>query len=93
MSKLLTYIVAEGVATLKINRPAKRNVMTFSLLSDFISMLTAAGEDPATKVFIINGVPDSFRAGIDLSDLSIILGKQPGLRSTAKNKREMVAHC
>jgi hypothetical protein len=53
MSTLLSYIVAESVATLKINRPAKRNVMTFILLSDFISMLTAAGEDPA-------GVPGFF---------------------------------
>ncbi|MFT4720899.1 MAG: enoyl-CoA hydratase/carnithine racemase [Candidatus Azotimanducaceae bacterium] len=28
MSELLTYTVAEGVATLTINRPEKRNAMT-----------------------------------------------------------------
>jgi enoyl-CoA hydratase/carnithine racemase len=33
MSEFLTYTVAEGVATLTINRPKKRNAMTFALLS------------------------------------------------------------
>jgi enoyl-CoA hydratase/carnithine racemase len=62
--------------------------MTFTLLSDFISMVAAAGEDPAAKVLIITGVPGSFCAGTDLSDLSTIPGKQRGLRGTAEEKEK-----
>jgi enoyl-CoA hydratase/carnithine racemase len=86
MSEFLTYSVSEGVATLTINRPEKRNAMTFALLGDFISMVAAAGEDPDAKVLIITGVPGSFCAGTDLSDLSTIPGKQRGLRGTAEEK-------
>jgi enoyl-CoA hydratase/carnithine racemase len=49
-------------------------------------MVAAAGEDPAAKVLIITGVPGSFCAGTDLSDLSTIPDKQRGLRDTAEEK-------
>ena len=46
MSEYLSYEVSDGVATLTIQRPEKRNAMTFAMLGDFIEMVAAASEDP-----------------------------------------------
>ena len=86
MSEFLSYEVSDGVATLTIQRPEKRNAMTFAMLGDFIEMVAAASEDPEARVLIITGVPGSFCAGTDLSDLSTIPGKERGLRGTAEER-------
>jgi len=86
MSEFLSYEVSDGVATLTIQRPEKRNAMTFAMLRDFIEMVAAASEDSEARVLIITGVPGSFCAGTDLSDLSTIPGKERGLRGTAEER-------
>lgn len=86
MAEYLNYAVTDGVATLTINRPEKRNAMTFALLGDFIRLVSEAGHDGAAKVLIITGVPGVFCAGTDLSDLASIPGKQRGLRGSAEER-------
>ncbi len=86
MAEHLNYAVTDGVATLTINRPEKRNAMTFALLGDFIRLVAEAGQDGAAKVLIITGVPGVFCAGTDLSDLASIPGKQRGLRGSAEER-------
>jgi len=88
MSEFLNYTVVDGVATLTINRPQKRNAMTFALLGEFIEKIHAVGDDSSAKVLIITGVPGSFCAGTDLSDLASVPGKQRGLRGTAEEKQK-----
>jgi enoyl-CoA hydratase/carnithine racemase len=72
MAQYLDYEVNSGVATLTINRPEKRNAMTFAMLGDFTRMVADAGQDPETKVLIITGAPGAFCAGTDLADLASI---------------------
>ena len=72
------------VGTITIDRPEKRNAMTFAVLFDFIEAVREAGADDATSVLIVTGVPGSFCAGTDLADLSTIPGEQRGLRGTAE---------
>lgn len=86
MSEFLTYASTDGVATITINRPEKRNAMTFAMLGDFIRMIQEAGQDTGAKVLIITGVPGAFCAGTDLSDLASVPGKQRGLRGTAEER-------
>lgn len=82
----LNLSVENSIATLTINRPEKRNAMTFAMLGDFIEMVAAAGRHPDAKALIITGVSGAFCAGTDLSDLASIPGKQRGLRGSAEER-------
>jgi enoyl-CoA hydratase/carnithine racemase len=59
-----------GVATLTIDRPEKRNAMTWALLGDFLAAVKRAGDDPEVRVVIVTGAGGAFCAGTDLADLA-----------------------
>ncbi len=86
MSEFIQYDVTDGVATVTINRPEKKNAMSFAMLGQFIETVKKAGLDPAARVVIVTGVPGAFCAGTDLSDLASIPGAQRGLRGTAEDR-------
>ncbi len=75
-----------GIATLTIARPEKKNAMTFAMLAEFTALVRQAGEDDAVRVLIVTGVPGAFCAGTDLSDLNTIPGKDRGLRGAAEER-------
>lgn len=86
MSDWVLYEVDEGVCTITINRPEKKNAMGFAMLGDFIETFKRAGEDESVKVVVLKGTDGSFCAGTDLSDLASIPGEQRGLRGTSEEK-------
>ncbi len=75
-----------GIATLTIARPEKKNAMTFEMLAEFTRVVKQAGDDDAVRVLIVTGVPGAFCAGTDLSDLDSVPGKQRGLRGRADER-------
>jgi len=79
---------ADGVATLTIDRPEKKNAMTFALLGSFIETIGKLGDDPAVRVVILTGVPGAFCAGTDLSDLDSVPGAERGLRGRAEEREK-----
>jgi enoyl-CoA hydratase/carnithine racemase len=72
--------VENEIATLVIDRPEKRNAMTWALLGDFLAAVKQAGEDPAVRVLIVTGAGGAFCAGTDLADLATVPGPERGLR-------------
>ncbi|MCB1646086.1 MAG: enoyl-CoA hydratase/isomerase family protein, partial [Pseudomonadales bacterium] len=86
MQDWILYDVEDGIATVTINRPEKRNAMSYAMLSDFIDTMAKAGEDDDARVVILTGTPGSFCAGTDLSDLSTRPGETRGLRGSAEEK-------
>jgi enoyl-CoA hydratase len=82
MSEIL-YDVSDGIATITINRPEKRNAMSFAVLNDFMQATQRAGEDGAARVVIVTGSGGSFCAGTDLSDLASRPPENRGLRGRA----------
>ena len=72
------------VGTITIDRPEKKNAMTFSMLGDFIAAVSEASSDDAVNVVVVTGVPGAFCAGTDLADLSTIPGERRGLRGSAE---------
>jgi enoyl-CoA hydratase/carnithine racemase len=60
----------ERIGTITIDRPEKRNAMTYRVLRDFIATIAEAGEDERSRVLIVTGTGGAFCAGTDLSDLS-----------------------
>jgi enoyl-CoA hydratase/carnithine racemase len=73
--------VEDGVATLVIDRPEKRNAMTWALLGDFLAAVERAGQDPAVRVVIVTGAGGAFCAGTDLADLA---ARPPAERGAAR---------
>ncbi|MBI1181920.1 MAG: enoyl-CoA hydratase/isomerase family protein [Alphaproteobacteria bacterium] len=86
MSEFIRTSVDErGIATLLIDRPERRNAMSFAMLGSFIEAVGALGADPAVRVLIVTGGDQgSFCAGTDLSDLNSVPGKERGLRGSAR---------
>jgi enoyl-CoA hydratase len=81
--RYIRYAVEDGVGTITIDRPEKRNAMTFAMLGEFIEAVARAGTDDTCRVVVVTGVPGAFCAGTDLADLSSVPGEQRGLRGTA----------
>jgi len=60
----------DGIALITIDRPEKRNAMTYAVLREFHDTVAKAGDDDAARVVILTGAGGAFCAGTDLSDLS-----------------------
>ena len=63
MADHISYRTDGKVGTITIDRPEKRNSMTYRMLRDFIELVGEAGTDDATVVLIITGVPGAFNSG------------------------------
>jgi enoyl-CoA hydratase/carnithine racemase len=67
VSEPVLYDLADGVATITLNRPDKLNALTPDMLSGFFAAVARAGADPEAKVIVVTGAGRSFCAGLDLS--------------------------
>jgi len=83
MSTHIRYSVDGAIGTITIDRPEKRNAVTYEMLGELISTFRVAGADDRTRVVILTGVPGAFCAGTDLADLATIPGERRGLRGAA----------
>jgi enoyl-CoA hydratase/carnithine racemase len=60
----------DGVLTLTINRPERRNAMTWDVIRRLREQLAAAKTDPSVRVVVLAGAGDqAFCAGADLSGM------------------------
>jgi enoyl-CoA hydratase len=75
-----------GVVT--IDRPEKRNAMTYAMLGQFIETVGRADDDPDTVAIVVTGVPGAFCAGTDLADLATVPGETRGLRGSAHERHK-----
>jgi len=75
MGNTVLLAEADGIATLTLNRPEKRNAITFELLEDLMAALDAA-EKSAAQVVLLTGAGQAFCAGLDLEGLKGLLGKK-----------------
>ncbi len=60
--------IANGVLTLRFNRPDKKNAILASMYADAAQALKTADADASVRVVVITGSGDSFSAGNDLKD-------------------------
>ncbi len=84
MGQHIRYDVADAIATITIDRPERKNAMTFGMLAEFLDAVGRADADPNVRVVVVTGVPGAFCAGTDLTDLASVPGAQRGLRGTAE---------
>jgi methylglutaconyl-CoA hydratase len=65
----IRYDVADGIATVLLNRPEKRNALDNQTLTELDAAFTSAGADAAVRVVLLRGAGKDFCAGIDLAQL------------------------
>jgi enoyl-CoA hydratase len=66
----LRFDVVEHVATITINRPARRNALSKSLISDLVDVIADTDRDSSVRVVVITGTGDrAFCAGADLKEM------------------------
>jgi enoyl-CoA hydratase/carnithine racemase len=59
--------VADGILTVTLNRPARLNALTGTMLQELLAVLDQADGDDAVRVVIVTGAGRAFCAGADLS--------------------------
>ncbi len=74
MSEQLLFEKADGVATITLNRPEKRNVFSDVMLADWVAALRESEADDAVSVVIVTGAGSAFCAGGDLNQMGDVKG-------------------
>src|ERR1700675_1484370 len=65
-----------GVATVTLNRPDKRNAISFELIDDLLRALEEVETSDAI-VLILTGAGKAFSSGMDLENLKTLIGRSP----------------
>jgi enoyl-CoA hydratase/carnithine racemase len=67
----LEYAVADGIARVTINRPERRNAMSFEVMSGLRDAVASARDDTDVRVVVLSGAGDkAFCAGADLGSIA-----------------------
>ena len=61
-----------AVATLWLNRPAKRNAVTLAMWQGIARLLGELTDDPSVRVLVVRGAGDHFCAGADIAELGVL---------------------
>jgi enoyl-CoA hydratase len=82
---VVKYGVANGIATITLNRPEKANTLRLEVIEALDRYLAKANSDPGVKVIVLEGAGDNFCGGFDFSgglehyDMITERGYDPGL--------------
>lgn len=74
--KTIQLAQQDGVATITLNRPDKRNAISFELINELFHALDAVCQSDAI-VLIVTGAGKAFCSGMDLDNLKSLLGRTP----------------
>jgi methylglutaconyl-CoA hydratase len=74
--KTLQLAFEAAVATITLNRPDKRNAISFELIDDLLRALNEV-EKSGALVLILTGAGKAFCSGMDLENLRALLGRTP----------------
>ncbi|MFB3814228.1 MAG: enoyl-CoA hydratase/isomerase family protein [Terriglobales bacterium] len=72
----LELALEPGIATLTLNRPDKRNAVSYELIDELLAALDDIGASDA-QVLIITGAGKAFCSGMDLDNLKAITARSP----------------
>lgn len=66
----LQVSIAQDILTITLNRPQKKNAMSFEMMRELITVAELISKDKTLRAVILNGAEGTFCAGIDLGDLN-----------------------
>lgn len=71
MTNEIEYTQRDGIATLRVNRPAARNALNWAAQEQFAAVVAEVGMDTAVRILIVTGTGNkAFVSGGDLKELS-----------------------
>jgi len=76
-----------GIATITLNRPGKRNAISFDLIAELLQALDEA-KDSSARVLVLTGAGKAFCSGLDLDNLKALIGRTP--EQNLEDSRTMV---
>jgi enoyl-CoA hydratase/carnithine racemase len=82
----LEYTVADGIGTILLNRPHRKNAFTIEMIDQWARILVEARTDPDVRVIVLTGAGDAFCSGVDLSSMD---GERP---SPLQRKEHLTGH-
>jgi enoyl-CoA hydratase/carnithine racemase len=62
----LEYTVVDGIGTILLNRPHRKNAFTLDMIDRWANILVEARTDPDVRVVVLTGAGDAFCSGVDL---------------------------
>ncbi len=71
MDDTITFEVADGVATIALDRPERLNAFTSEMLRDLLGALREADADDEVRAVLLTGTGRAFCAGQDLADPAV----------------------
>jgi methylglutaconyl-CoA hydratase len=74
--KTLQLTFESGLATITLNRPEKRNAISYELIEELLGAL-AEVEKSSAHVLILTGTGKAFCSGMDLDNLKELIGRSP----------------
>ena len=67
MAALVTCVVTDGIAQVRLNRPEKLNALTLPLLSELVATARELRKDKTLRAVVLSGEGDAFCAGLDFA--------------------------
>ena len=72
--KTVQYAESDAITTITLNRPDKRNAISYELIDDLIAALNQAA-NASPNIVILTGAGSAFCAGMDLDNLKQLIGR------------------
>ena len=88
----LRYAVRDGVATITLARPERRNAFTLEMIEACADALRGAARDPGVRVVLLRGAGEAFCSGVDLDDFSERAGTPWADRTLLTDRVHRVAY-
>jgi methylglutaconyl-CoA hydratase len=85
--KTLDLAFDSGIAILTLNRPEKRNAVSYELIDDLIGALEEV-QSSSVRILILTGAGRAFCSGMDLENLRSLIGRSP--EQNLEDSRTMV---
>ena len=85
---MILYSVANGVASITLNRPEKRNALNDELIAAIKQGLKQASNDETVRAIVLSGAGQDFCSGADLSALQKIA--QASVADNAEDARSLL---
>ena len=85
---MIVYAVENGVASITLNRPDKRNALNDALIAEIKRGVVSAAGDQSVRAIVISGAGKDFCSGADLSALQKIA--QASVSDNAEDARSLL---
>jgi enoyl-CoA hydratase/carnithine racemase len=69
VSDEILTVVEDGVATVRLNRPDRRNALNTAVLSGLRTLFDRLDDDPSVRVVVVRGEGKAFCSGMDLQEM------------------------